>query len=61
VKNGAELGPRHGVPFTIKDSIDTAGVLPQRGSDYLFKGVQNPFASGKSVKPFVLGTNVWRQ
>jgi putative CocE/NonD family hydrolase len=61
VKNGAELGPLHGVPFTIKDSIDTAGVPTQRGSDYLFKGVQNRFASGKSVKPFVLGTNVWRQ
>ncbi len=32
VKNGAELGPLHGVPFTIKDCIDTAGVLTQRGS-----------------------------
>jgi len=32
VKNGAELGPFHGVPFTIKDAIDTAGVLTQRGS-----------------------------
>jgi len=32
VKNGAELGPLHGVPFTIKDAIDTAGVLTQRGS-----------------------------
>jgi aspartyl-tRNA(Asn)/glutamyl-tRNA(Gln) amidotransferase subunit A len=29
---GAELGPLHGVPFTIKDAIDTAGVLTQRGS-----------------------------
>jgi aspartyl-tRNA(Asn)/glutamyl-tRNA(Gln) amidotransferase subunit A len=32
VKDGAELGPFHGVPFTIKDAIDTAGVLTQRGS-----------------------------
>ncbi len=32
VKNGAELGPLHGVPFTIKDAIDTAGVFTQRGS-----------------------------
>lgn len=32
VKDGAELGPLHGVPFTIKDAIDTAGVLTQRGS-----------------------------
>src|SRR4029077_3847521 len=25
VKNGETLGPLHGVPFTIKDAIDTAG------------------------------------
>jgi len=29
---GDELGPLHGVPFTAKDSIDTAGVATQRGS-----------------------------
>ena len=29
---GAEAGPLHGVPFTVKDSFDTAGVLTQRGS-----------------------------
>ncbi|GAA3525971.1 amidase [Amycolatopsis ultiminotia] len=34
---GAEVGPLHGVPFTAKDSIDTAGVLTQRGSP-IFKG-----------------------
>src|ERR1700720_956295 len=34
---GDELGPLHGVPFTAKDSIDTAGVLTQRGSP-IFKG-----------------------
>ena len=34
---GGELGPLHGVPFTAKDSIDTAGVLTQRGSP-IFKG-----------------------
>jgi Amidase len=32
VKNGETLGPLHGVPFTIKDAIDTAGVLTQRAS-----------------------------
>jgi aspartyl-tRNA(Asn)/glutamyl-tRNA(Gln) amidotransferase subunit A len=32
-----ELGPLHGVPFTVKDSIDTEGVLTQRGSP-IFKG-----------------------
>jgi aspartyl-tRNA(Asn)/glutamyl-tRNA(Gln) amidotransferase subunit A len=37
VASGAELGPLHGVPFTAKDSIDTAGVLTQRGSP-IFKG-----------------------
>ena len=34
---GSALGPLHGVPFTVKDSIDTAGVLTQRGSP-IFKG-----------------------
>src|ERR1700755_283102 len=32
VTTGAPLGPLHGVPFSIKDSLDTAGVLTQRGS-----------------------------
>ena len=34
---GDEIGRLHGVPFTAKDSIDTAGVLTQRGSP-IFKG-----------------------
>jgi len=34
---GNELGPLHGVPITAKDSIDTAGVLTQRGSP-IFRG-----------------------
>ncbi|MFF7213010.1 amidase [Streptomyces sp. NPDC008238] len=29
---GGDVGPLHGVPFTAKDSFDTAGVLTQRGS-----------------------------
>ena len=37
VMRGDELGPLHGVPFTAKDSIDTANVLTQRGSP-IFKG-----------------------
>src|ERR1700723_4808167 len=37
VKSNARLGPLHGVPFTVKDSIDTAGVVLQRGLP-LFKG-----------------------
>ena len=37
VMSGAPLGPLHGVPFTVKDSIDTAGVPTQRGSP-IFRG-----------------------
>ncbi|MFG3587433.1 amidase [Streptomyces sp. NPDC047990] len=29
---GVPVGPLHGVPFTVKDGFDTAGVLTQRGS-----------------------------
>lgn len=29
---GGEVGPLHGVPFTVKDSFDTAGILTQRAS-----------------------------
>ena len=32
VMKGEKLGPFHGVPFTVKDSIDTADILTQRGS-----------------------------
>ena len=41
VMAGDELGPLHGVPFTVKDSIDTAGVLTQRGSP-IFPGPPFP-------------------
>jgi aspartyl-tRNA(Asn)/glutamyl-tRNA(Gln) amidotransferase subunit A len=37
VMAGEALGPLHGVPFTAKDSIDTAGVLTQFASP-IFKG-----------------------
>lgn len=37
VKAGQVLGPLHGVPFTVKDSIDTALIPTQRGSP-IFKG-----------------------
>lgn len=37
VMSGAKTGPLHGVPFTVKDGIDTAGVLTQRGSP-IFRG-----------------------
>src|ERR1700720_3286244 len=37
VASGAEIGPLHGVPFSIKDALDTAGVLTQCGSK-LFAG-----------------------
>jgi Asp-tRNA(Asn)/Glu-tRNA(Gln) amidotransferase A subunit family amidase len=32
VAAGESLGPLHGVPFTIKDSLDVAGVVTTRGS-----------------------------
>ncbi|NKJ47690.1 amidase [Burkholderia sp. SG-MS1] len=44
---GQALGPLHGVPFTAKDSIDTAGVATQRGSP-IFKG-RVPDADATSV------------
>ena len=37
VARGDALGPLHGVPFSIKDALDTAGVPTQRGSR-LFAG-----------------------
>jgi len=37
VMAGEKLAPLHGVPFTVKDSIDTAGVPTQRGSP-IFRG-----------------------
>lgn len=47
VMAGEELGPLHGVPFTVKDSIDTAGVLTQRGSP-IFRG-RTPHEDATSV------------
>ena len=47
VMAGGDLGPLHGVPFTVKDSIDTAGVMTQRGSP-IFKG-RTPNADATSV------------
>src|ERR1700742_964220 len=47
VQRGEELGPLHGVPFTAKDSIDTAKVLTQRGSP-IFKG-RTPETDATSV------------
>jgi Asp-tRNA(Asn)/Glu-tRNA(Gln) amidotransferase A subunit family amidase len=32
VQRGRELGPLHGVPFTVKDTFDTEGVRTTRGS-----------------------------
>src|SRR3984957_8997834 len=47
VQRGDELGPLHGVPFTVKDSIDTAKVLTQRGTP-IFKG-RTPGTDATSV------------
>jgi aspartyl-tRNA(Asn)/glutamyl-tRNA(Gln) amidotransferase subunit A len=37
IMRGDKIGPLHGVPFTVKDSIDTSNILTQRGSP-IFKG-----------------------
>lgn len=47
VMRDTDIGPLHGVPFTAKDSIDTAGVMTQRGSP-IFKG-RTPDADATSV------------
>jgi aspartyl-tRNA(Asn)/glutamyl-tRNA(Gln) amidotransferase subunit A len=44
---GKDVGALHGVPFTVKDSIDTAGVLTQRGSP-IFAG-RRPTTDATSV------------
>jgi aspartyl-tRNA(Asn)/glutamyl-tRNA(Gln) amidotransferase subunit A len=44
---GEHLGPLHGVPFTVKDSIDTADVSTQRGSPIFKRRV--PDADATSV------------
>ena len=50
VASGAVLGPLHGVPFSIKDALDIAGVLTQRGSK-LFAG-HIPTADATTVARF---------
>jgi uncharacterized protein len=53
-------GPRIGdVDFGAAAHIDEADIT-LRWYDYLFKGVQNDFASGKAIKIFVMGANEWR-
>lgn len=47
VQRGDELGPLHGVPFTAKDTIDTAHVQTQRGTP-IFKG-RTPDTDATSV------------
>jgi aspartyl-tRNA(Asn)/glutamyl-tRNA(Gln) amidotransferase subunit A len=47
IQRGDELGPLHGVPFTAKDSIDTANVQTQRGTP-IFKG-RTPNTDATSV------------
>jgi aspartyl-tRNA(Asn)/glutamyl-tRNA(Gln) amidotransferase subunit A len=50
VAGGAELGPLHGVPVSIKDSLDTAGIPTQRGTK-LFAGFL-PDADATAVARF---------
>lgn len=39
VRADAQLGPLHGVPFTVKDCLDTAGVLTQNGSKIFSRNI----------------------
>jgi aspartyl-tRNA(Asn)/glutamyl-tRNA(Gln) amidotransferase subunit A len=59
VLRGDELGPLHGVPFTVKDCIDTAGVRTTRGSllfvDHLPKRDATAVARMKSAGAVPLG------
>ena len=43
---GGEAGPLHGVPFTVKDGFDTAGVLTQRGSPIFAGRIPDKDATG---------------
>lgn len=43
---GERVGPLHGVPFTVKDGFDTAGVLTQRGSPIFAGRVPDTDATG---------------
>src|ERR1700735_882385 len=47
IQRGDELGPLHGVPFTVKDSIDTVMVPTERGTP-IFKG-RTPDTDATSV------------
>jgi len=47
IQRGDAVGPLHGVPFTVKDSIDTANVPTQRGTP-IFKG-RTPSTDATSV------------
>ena len=51
LSTGVQVGPLHGVPFTVKDSVDTAGLLTQRGSPIFTGRVPDMDAtSGARVK-----------
>jgi aspartyl-tRNA(Asn)/glutamyl-tRNA(Gln) amidotransferase subunit A len=50
VARGVELGPLHGVPVTVKDSLDTAGIPTQHGTK-LFAGFV-PDADSTAVARF---------
>lgn len=45
VVRGEPLGPLHGVPFTVKDCLDTVGVRTQSGSELLVDNVPDADAT----------------
>lgn len=56
--SGRKIGDVDFGPAAMQNGEDDI-ILPWY--DFLFKGVQNEFASGKPVKIFVMGANQWRE
>lgn len=59
VMNGEQLGPLHGIPITIKDTIETAGLLSTSGSvirkDYVPEADAPAVARLKAAGAIILG------
>ena len=56
--DGRKIGAVDFGPEAEKPDLDEVTL---RWYDFLFKGIQNEFATGKPVKIFVMGTDQWRE